>query len=123
MKGFIDDIDAKAKENSNFRTVLETGKYTQIVLMSILPGEDIGEEVHKDNDQVLYFVEGTGKAVLNVEEVQFGQGDIFLVNAGTKHNFTNTGNVDLKIITTYSPPHHPPGTIHKTKKDAAEVNY
>jgi len=123
MKGFVDDASKKAKENSYFRSVLETGEHTQIVLMSIKPGEEIGEETHEDNDQVLYFVEGEGKAVLNGEEVQFGEGDIFLVNAGTKHNFINTGQTDLKIITTYSPPHHPPGTIHKTKEEADAAEY
>ena len=123
MQSFIHDIKDKAKENTYFRQVLSTGEHTQIVVMSIPVGEDIGEETHTDNDQVLYFVKGEGKAVLNGEEVNFEKDDIFLVKAGTKHNFLNTGDEDLKIITAYSPPHHPDGTIHKTKADAAAANY
>lgn len=123
MKEFIVDIVDKAKENTYFRQVLSTGEHTQIVVMSIPPGEEIGEEVHADNDQVLYFVDGVGKAVLEGTETDFDDQDIFLVHAGTKHNFINTGNKDLKIITAYSPPHHPDGTIHKTKADAAKANY
>lgn len=123
MKSFIGDVSAKAKENSYFRQVLETGNHTQIVIMSIKPGEEIGEEIHPENDQMLYFVEGQGKAVLEGEEVVFDKDDIFLVKAGTKHNFINTGAIDLKIITSYSPPHHPSGTIHKTKEEADKAGY
>ena len=123
MKGFIHDICAKAKENRYFRQVLETGEHTQIVLMSIKPGEEIGEEVHDDNDQVLYFVQGKGKAVLEGEEKEFGEDDVFLVRAGTKHNFINTGKEDLKIITSYSPAHHPAGTVHKTREEAQKAEY
>ncbi len=123
MKGYIHDIEEKAKANSFFRQVLETGEHTQIVVMSIPPGGDIGEEVHSDTDQVLYFVEGEGKAVLNGEEINFDDEDVFLVQAGTRHNFINTGSEDLKIVTAYSPPHHPPGTVHKTKAEAEQANY
>ncbi len=118
MKGLIKDIKEKAKENTYFRQVLETGEHTQIVIMSIPPSGEIGMEVHEENDQVLYFVEGEGKAILNDEEETIQKGDIVLVRAGTNHNFINTGQDDLKIITTYSPPHHPEGTIHKTKEEA-----
>ncbi len=123
MQSFIHDVKDRAKENTYFRQVLSTGEHTQIVVMSIPVGEDIGEETHTDTDQVLYFVDGVGKAVLNGEEVNFEKNDIFLVKAGTKHNFINTGDEDLKIITAYSPPHHPDGTVHKTKADAAAANY
>lgn len=118
MNGYIADIEDKARENTNFRTVLETGEHAQIVVMSIPPGGEIGEETHEDTDQVLYFVEGEGKAVLDGKEVAFDDEDIFLVKAGTRHNFVNTGDEDLKIITVYSPPHHAPGTVHKTKGEA-----
>lgn len=120
---FIHDIREKAKENTYFRQVLSTGEHTQVVVMSILPKEEIGEEVHTDNDQVLYFVEGTGNAVIEGEEKPFSENDIFLVKAGTRHNFINTGEKDLKIITAYSPPHHPDGTIHKTKEEASKADY
>ncbi len=123
MPSFIHDIKDKAKDNTFFRQVLSTGEHTQIVVMSIPVGEDIGEETHPDTDQVLYFVDGEGKAVLNGEDIPFEKNDIFLVKAGTKHNFINTGDEDLKIITAYSPPHHPDGTVHKTKAEAAKANY
>lgn len=123
MDNVIADIKQKAKANSYFRQVLSTGEHTQIVVMSIPSGGEIGEEVHPDNDQVLYFVEGQGKAILDSKEISFDEDDIFLVKAGTKHNFINTGSKDLKIITAYSPPHHPEGTIHKTKEEAEKAEY
>lgn len=123
MKGYIHDVLDKALENTYFRQVLETGEHTQIVVMSITPEEEIGMETHKDNDQVLYFVQGEGKAILNGQETPFKKGDIFLVQAGTEHNFINKGVEDLKIITAYSPPHHPQGTVHKTKEEAVKAEY
>lgn len=123
MQGLIKDIKGKTKENTYFRHVLETGDHTQVVIMSIPPGGEIGAEAHPDNDQILYLVDGEGKVVLNGEESEYTKGDLVLVKAGTKHNFINTGDEDLKIITTYSPPHHPQGTIHKTKEEAATANY
>lgn len=123
MTGLIKDIVGKSKENTYFRQVLENGQHTQIVIMSIPVGGEIGMETHPDNDQVLYFVAGEGKAILNGEEAQIDEGDIVLVKAGTEHNFINTGSSDLKIITTYSPPHHPAGTIHKTKEEASQASY
>lgn len=123
MKGLIKTIDKKARENTFFRQVLETGKHTQIVVMSIPPSGEIGEEVHPDNDQILYFVAGEGEAILEGETAAIGVSDIVLVHAGTTHNFKNTGSEDLKIITTYSPSHHPEGTIHKTKEEADHTGY
>lgn len=123
MQWLIKNIAEKAKENADFRQVLLSGKNTQIVIMSIPQGEDIGMETHEDADQVLYFVEGKGKAVVGGEEADITEGDIVLVPAGTAHNFMNTGMEDLKIITTYSPPHHPQGTIHKTKEEAMKAGY
>ena len=123
MKGFVEDILNQSKNNTYFRKVLETGKHTQVVIMSIPAGDDIGEEVHNGTDQVLYLVEGEGKVILDGEEKTYKSGDIVLVHDGTRHNFKNTGTRDLKIITMYSPAHHPPGTIHKTKEEAEKVNY
>ena len=114
----IDDITGKARANEYFRQVLATGKHTQIVVMSIPAGQDIGEETHPDNDQVLYLIEGSGQVVLDGNESDFNTGDLVLVPAGTKHNFITKGDQPMKIITTYSPPHHPDGTVHKTKQDA-----
>ncbi|EKD91204.1 MAG: cupin 2 conserved barrel protein [uncultured bacterium] len=119
----IKDITKKALDNTYFRQVLDTGKYTQVVIMSIPKGGEIGEEVHPDTDQVLFCVAGEGKTVLDGAEEPFLKNDLVLVKAGTKHNFINTGQDDLKIITSYSPPHHPEGTIHKSKKEADKAEY
>ena len=118
MTGVISNIKDKALKNDYFREVLETGEHTQVVVMSLLPGEEIGPETHTDNDQVLFCVSGTGKVVLNGEETSFQEGDLVLVHSGTLHNFINSGTTSMKIITTYSPSHHPQGTIHKTKAEA-----
>lgn len=114
----LKNLEQQARENETFRTVLANGKHTQIVVMNILPGEDIGKEVHPDNDQVLYLVSGKGTVFLVGTESEFNPGDAVLVPAGTEHNFTTVGDEPMKIITTYSPPHHPEGTVHKTKADA-----
>lgn len=119
----IKNIDKLAKENSNFRKVLETGENTQIVVMSIPVGGEIGEEVHNENDQVLYVVDGEGKVVIEGADEPFVVGDMILVKKGTRHNFVNSGDRELKIITIYSPPHHPDGTIHATKEDADKAEY
>jgi mannose-6-phosphate isomerase-like protein (cupin superfamily) len=89
--------------------------------MSIPPGGEIGLEAHPDNDQVLYLVGGAGKVVLDGKESAFETGDLVLVKAGVKHNFVTVGKDPMKIITTYSPPHHPPGTVHKTKAEADQA--
>jgi mannose-6-phosphate isomerase-like protein (cupin superfamily) len=123
MKGLVKKVEQTALENTYFRQVLETGDNTQIVVMSIAPGEEIGAEVHDKEDQVLYFAAGSGEAVLDGETQPIVEGDIVLVRHGTDHNFKNTGKEDLKIITTYSPPHHPSGTVHKTKKEADAAGY
>jgi mannose-6-phosphate isomerase-like protein (cupin superfamily) len=118
MNGYFHDLKGEAKTNNYFRRVIETGNQMQVVLMSIAVGEEIGMEVHPDNEQWLLSVSGQGKAILNGEESEFNEGDMVLVRAGTNHNFINTGSEPLKIITLYSPPHHAPGTVHKTKAEA-----
>lgn len=123
MEGLVKDILSQAKSNEYFRHVLESGKNTQVVIMSIPVGGEIGMETHPDNDQVLLLLSGEGKVVLNSEEAPYQAGDVVLVRAGTEHNFINTGSEPLKIITTYSPPHHPAGTIHKTKEEADHAGY
>ena len=120
MDDFVDDLIGKARINSYFRQVLETGLGMQIVIMSLLPGEDIGAEVHLNNEQVLIAITGQGKVVLNGQENKFNQGDMVLVRAGVEHNFINTGDSELKIITIYSPPNHQDGLIHKTKAEAQQ---
>ena len=112
------NIEQSALENNNFRKVLFTNKHSQVVLMSILPGEDIGREVHEVVDQVLVFVKGAGEAVVGGETHDIGVGDMFAVPAGTEHDFINTGDEVLKLFTVYSPPEHPDGVVHATKADA-----
>lgn len=114
-------IDAKeaTKENSNFRKVLFTGTRSQLVVMALLPGEEIGTEVHGEIDQLLYVVKGQGVAVFGNVKETLAKGAVFCVPAGTTHNVINTGDEPLKLFTVYSPPQHAPGTIHATKADAA----
>lgn len=107
-----------ARANDDFRQVLWTGENTQLVLMAIPEGGDIGGEVHKDHDQLLYFVVGTGTAKIGEVECAIAAGDIAIVPAGVRHNFRNTGSGMLKLFTTYSPPEHDPGTEHATKSEA-----
>lgn len=120
-------IDAKtmAKQNSNFRKVLFTGTRSQLVVMALLPGEEIGTEVHGAVDQLLYVVTGGGIAVLGDTKETFGEGAMFCVPAGTTHNVVNTGDEPLKLFTVYSPPQHAAETVHETKMeaDAAEMEH
>src|SRR3989344_6069241 len=118
---FAEDIKKLTRENTNFRKVLHTGEYSQIVAMSIPVGGDIGEEVHPDTDQILAFVDGEGEAILAGETREVEEHDVVFVPAGTTHNFKNTGDEDLKLYTVYAPPEHPDGTIHKTKEDAEQA--
>lgn len=111
------DILDLARRNDFFRKEVHTGEHSQLVLMSLKPGEEIGEEVH-DVDQILYFVTGEGSAVLNGEESKVKTGSLVVVPAGTRHNFTNVGREVLKLFTVYAPPEEKPGTIHRTKAEA-----
>jgi mannose-6-phosphate isomerase-like protein (cupin superfamily) len=118
MKGYVDNIEQLAKENNNFRKVLYTARYSQLVLMSLLPMEEIGEEVH-GLDQFLRIESGTGKAVLDGVEHAIADGFAIVVPAGTRHNIINTSATDpMKLYTVYSPPDHIDGVIHTTKADA-----
>ncbi len=119
---FNEDIVHRAKANSFFREVLATGPHSQVVVMSIPPGGDIGEETHDDVDQVLVFVEGQGEAILDGDRSAVAPDRLVHVPAGTRHNFVNTGQVDLRLYTIYAPPEHKPGTIHKTKADAVAAH-
>lgn len=118
MKGYVENIERLAKENNNFRKVLYTAHYSQIVLMSLLPGEEIGEEVH-GLDQFLRIESGTGKAVLDGVEHLIADGSAIVVPAGTRHNIINTSTADpMKLYTVYAPPDHEDAVIHATKADA-----
>lgn len=117
MKGFIDNIEKLTRENSNFRKVLYTSRYSQLVLMSLNPGEEIGEEVH-GLDQFLRIEEGKGRALVGENVYDVEDGFAIVVPAGTKHNVINTGDVALKLYTIYSPPNHRDGVLHQTKSEA-----
>jgi mannose-6-phosphate isomerase-like protein (cupin superfamily) len=116
-------IATVAEQSADFRRVLFTGKHTQIVVMTIPAGGEIGDEVHEENDQVLTFVSGVGEARVAGETRAVEAGDLVAVPAGTQHNFVNTGPNPLVLYTVYGPPDHAPGTVHRTKEeaDAAEA--
>lgn len=117
MPAFNQDIFALAEENTFFRKEILTNEHSQVVLMSVEPGDEIGEEAH-DVDQLLVFVSGTGEAVLDGRRSQVAAHSLVVVPAGALHNFVNTGDAPLKLFTVYSPPEEEPGTIHKTKAEA-----
>lgn len=112
------DILALARGSDDFRRVVTTGEHLQVVVMTLRSGEEIGAETHAGHDQVLYFVEGQGDAVLDGERSQVSVGDLVFVHAGVHHNFINTGDGPLRLITAYAPPEHEPGTVHPSKADA-----
>jgi mannose-6-phosphate isomerase-like protein (cupin superfamily) len=116
---FVQDIISLAKQNTNFRQEIKTANHTQVVLMSLKPGEDIGLEVHNKIDQLLIFVQGTGEANIGGQKFPIREGTLAFVPAGTPHNFVNTGKTDLKLFTTYSPPNHAAGVLQKTKAETA----
>lgn len=118
MKGYCDDIEKVTLENDDFRRVLYTGKHLQLVLMTLKPGEEIGEEVHDDRDQFFRIEEGSGEVridgVANKVEDDFA----VIVPAGARHNVVNTGDEPLRLYTLYGPPEHRDGTVHKDKDQA-----
>jgi len=119
LKGYVVDIEKETNKNTDFRRVLYTGKHSQLVLMSIKPGEEIGEETHEDVDQFFRFEEGEGKVIIDGVEHRVKDGNGVIVPAGARHNVINTSKlVDLKLYTIYSPPEHQDGVVHHTKKEA-----
>ena len=122
---FNEDIVARAIANPFFREVVSTGPHAQVVIMSIPPGGEIGEEVHEQVDQVLVCVQGEGSAILAGVRSPVTPGHLVHVPAGTRHNLVSGGSGDLKLYTIYAPPQHAPGTVHRTKAeaDAADEHY
>lgn len=119
MTGYIVEIEEKTQSNENFREVLFTAPHSQFVVMSLLPGEDIGMEVHENVDQFIRIEKGEGKVILNGEEQPISDGTAIVIPAGTEHNVINTSQDEkLKLYTIYSPPNHKDKTIHKTKEEA-----
>ncbi|WP_292388551.1 cupin domain-containing protein [Methanosarcina sp. UBA5] len=119
MKGFSINIEEATLENGNFRKVLYTSKYSQLVLMSLKPGEEIGMEVHEENDQFFRFEQGKGKCIIDGNEYKLHDGVAVVVPAGAQHNVINTSETEeLKLYTIYSPAHHKDGIMRKTKEEA-----
>jgi mannose-6-phosphate isomerase-like protein (cupin superfamily) len=119
MKGFNANIEKETIENTNFRKVLYTGKHSQLVLMSLKPKEEIGMEIHADNDQFFRFEKGTGKCIIDGNSYELADGSAIVVPAGAKHNIINTSETeDLKLYTIYSPAHHKDGIVRATKEEA-----
>ena len=123
MTGFVGSIEKLTEKNNYFRQVLFTGKHTQLVVMCLQPGEEIGDEVHPDVDQFFRVEEGSAKFIFNEKEEHVVKtGDAVVVPAGTYHNVVNALKTKaLRLYTLYSPPNHPDGTIHKTKAEAEEA--
>ncbi len=117
---YSEEVLRLARENEDFRRVLFTAENTQLVLMTIQPGDEIGEEVHEGIDQVLAFVEGEGEAIVEGARSPVRAGSVVVIPGGTRHNFIASGNSPLKLFTVYSPPEHPDGTVHHTKAEADE---
>lgn len=118
MKGFKDNIEKATLKNKNFRKVVYTSKYSQLVLMSLRPKEEIGEETHPENDQFMRFEGGKGRVEIDDNKYNVKDGDAVVIPAGAKHNVINTGKDKLKIYTIYSPPHHKDQIVRKTKEEA-----
>jgi mannose-6-phosphate isomerase-like protein (cupin superfamily) len=112
------NIIKDTKENEDFRRVLFTGLNSQLVMMNIVPGGEVGAETHKYTEQTLFFLSGTGEGELDGKKFPIGPGDVVVVVPGTAHNFRNTGTEPLKIYTVYAPPNHIDGRVHHTKADA-----
>lgn len=121
MKGFSIDIEEATLENKNFRKVLYTSKHSQLVLMSLKPQEEIGMEVHEENDQFFRFEKGLGLCIIDGNEYEVGDGFAVVVPAGAQHNIINISETEeLKLYTIYSPAHHKDQIIRATKKKAEE---
>lgn len=118
MKGFVDDIEDLTEDNADFRRVLYTGKHLQLVLMSLSPGEDIGEEIHADRDQFFRIEKGKGHFLIDGVTHKVKGDDAFLVPAGASHNLTNIGDKPLKLYTLYGPPNHVDRLVQTSKAEA-----
>jgi len=119
MKGFFSNIEKDTLENENFRKVLYTSKHSQLVLMSLKPKEEIGMEIHNENDQFFRIEKGNGKCIIDGNEHDISDGSAIVVPVGAEHNIINVSETeDLKLYTIYSPAHHKDGVVRKTKEEA-----
>lgn len=117
MRGFVINIEKASEENNNFRQVLYTAPNSQLVVMSLEPGQDIGEETH-ELDQFIRVEKGNGKAILNDVEYEISEGFAIVIPSGTKHNILNSHDSEMKLYTIYSPPNHRDGVVHERKEEA-----
>ncbi|MHB1005899.1 MAG: cupin domain-containing protein [Chloroflexota bacterium] len=121
MAGFSINIEQKTAQNDNFRQVLYTAPHSQLVVMALRPGEEIGMETHGDGDQFIRVESGEGEAIMDGQRTTLRDGMAIVIPAGTRHNVVNTStSKPLRLYTVYSPPEHPDGTVNRTKKDADE---
>ena len=119
MKGYYTNIEKATRENTDFRRVLYTAKHSQLVLMALKPKQEIGSEVHPDNDQFVRFEEGKGKCIVDGTEYEVGDGVAVVIPAGARHNVINTSDTaELKLYTLYAPAHHKDGIVRATKEEA-----
>src|SRR5688500_1146312 len=124
MLGYVTNIEKDTLENTDYRRVLFTGRNTQLVLMTLQPGEEIGMEVHEEHDQFIRVESGSGSAVLNGEQHRLEDGTAVVIPAGVEHNVINTSSKEkLRLYTLYSPPEHADGTVHRTKQDEPILTY
>jgi mannose-6-phosphate isomerase-like protein (cupin superfamily) len=117
-KGFVDDIERRTEQNADFRRVVYTGRYLQLVLMAIPPGGEIGDEVHEDTDQFFRIEAGKGEVSIDGKRTEVRADMAIVVPAGARHNVRNVGDEPLKLYTVYGPPHHADGTVRGTKAEA-----
>jgi mannose-6-phosphate isomerase-like protein (cupin superfamily) len=123
MKGFVENIEQLTLDNTDFRRVLYTGKHLQLVLMTLQPGDDIGEEVHDGHDQFFRIESGKGEVLIDGARHAVEDDDAVIVPAGARHNVINIGDAVLKLYTLYAPPEHKDGVIHPAKADASEEHF
>lgn len=122
MKGYVTNIERETTRNDDFRRVLFTGPNTQLVLMTLKPGEEIGAETHDGHDQFFRIESGRGVVQLDGTEHKLADGSAVVVPAGVRHNVINSGDVPLRLYTLYSPPEHPEGTVHRTRQEAEKAH-
>ncbi len=120
LKGYKTNIEKDTLDNNNFRKVLYTSKHVQLVLMTLRPGEEIGEEVHNENDQFFRIEGGHGKCIIDGHEYDISDGDAIVIPTGSKQNIVNIDKTDLRMYTLYAPPHHKDGILRPTKREAEE---
>ena len=121
MQAYYGNIEKETLDNTNFRKVLYTGAHTQLVVMSLNPGEEIGTEVHDTVDQFFRIEQGTAQFIIDGQSTEAGPDQVVIIPAGSQHNVESLGPDTLKLYTLYSPPNHPPNTIHATKTEADEA--